>query len=263
MNIAAGATLAVALAACGPGGRIGLAPPRAADPSAAERAYLPPPSIQSATALTGGRVLLAGHAAPGGRVRLATPAGQATVTPADKNGRWRIVLAPAPTVRLFGLSMIESGRTMQAEGYLAVTPPGAAAQLRAGAGARVLAAGGALRILAVDFDRKGGAAISGTGAPKTSLDLRVDGAEKGRTQTDGLGRFTLALDEPLSAGDHGLELDDAGARTQARIAVSPARPLSGGPFSAATAPSGWRIDWLTPGGGVQTTLLIATAASAP
>ncbi len=263
MNIAAGGALAAALAACGPGGRIGLAPPRAAAPSTAERAYLPPPSVQSATPLTGGRVLVAGHAAPGGRVRLATPAGQAAVAPADKNGRWRIVLAPAPAVRLFGLSMIESGRTMQAEGYLAVTPQGAAAQLRAGAGARVLTAGGALRILAVDFDRKGGAAISGTGAPKASLGLRVDGAEKGPAQTDGLGRFALALDEPLSPGEHLLVLDAAGARAKARIVVSPARPLSGGPFSAAAAPSGWRIDWLTPGGGVQTTLLIATAASAP
>ena len=168
----------------------------------------------------------------------------------------RIALAPAPTVRLFGLSMVEGGRTMQAEGYLAVTPGGAAAQLRAGAAARVLASGGAPRILAVDFDRKGGTALSGTGAPGTQVSVRVDGVEKGRTQADGHGRFALALDAPLAAGDRQLELDDAGARAQARIAVSPASALSGGPFSAAVAPSGWRIDWMTPGGGVQTTLLI-------
>ena len=263
LNIAACAALAAALAACGPGGRTDIAQPRAANPSAAERAYRPPPTVESATPLRGGRVLLVGRADPGARVRLATPAGQVAFTLADKGGRWRIVLAHAPTVRLFGLSMVEGGRTMQAEGYLAVTPKGAAAQLRAGAAARVLAAGGGPRILAVDFDRKGGTALSGTGAPEAKLSLRVDGGEKGRTQADGQGRFALALDEPLAAGDHQLELDEASARAQARIAVSPASALTGGPFLAAVTSSGWRIDWMTPGGGVQTTLLIGLPESAP
>lgn len=256
LNIAACVALAAALAACGPDGRTGIVQPRAAAASAAERAYRPPPAVESATPLTGGRVLLVGRAVAGARVRLATPAGQAVVTLADKDGRWRIVLASAPTVRLFGLSMIEGGRTMQAEGYLAVTPGGAAAQLRAGAAARVFASGGPLRILAVDFDRKGGTAVAGTGASRAGVSVRVDGVEKGRTQADGQGRFALALDEPLAAGDRQLELDEAGARAPTRIAVSPASALTGGPFSAAVSTSGWRIDWMTPGGGVQTTLLI-------
>ncbi|MGI8841854.1 MAG: hypothetical protein ACR2F8_13905 [Caulobacteraceae bacterium] len=262
MNIAAGAALAAAsLAGCGPGGRTGGAQASAADPAAAERAYRPPPAIEAAMPLAGGRTLLIGRADPGARVRLATPAGRAVTALADKGGHWRILLAPSSAVRLFGLSMIEGGRAMQAEGYLAVTPRGSAAQLRAGAAARVLAAGPGLRILAADFDRKGGTAVSGTAAPGADLSVRVDGAEKGRTRADGQGRFALALDEPLSLGDHQLEFAGAGSRAVARIAISPPAP-GAGPFSAALTPSGWRIDWLTPGGGTQTTLLIGVAEGA-
>ena len=43
------------------------------------------------------------------------------------------------------------------------------------------------------------------------------------------------------------------------IATSPAAPLVYGPVRADRTPMGWRIDWMTPGGGVQTTLLIGGA----
>jgi hypothetical protein len=249
----------LALAACRPGGQADIAQPRAPDSTAAERAYRAPPSADSATLVTGGRVLLAGRADARSRVRLATPAGQAVFAPAAANGRWRLVLGGSPQVRLFGLSMIEQGRAVQAEGYLVVTPQGAAAQLRAGSGARVLSHGGAPRILAVDFDRKGGTVVSGIGPAGATVSVGVDGTQRGRTQADGAGRFALALDEPLSGGDHALEVDGAGVNARARVSVSPAAPPAGGPFLAALTPWGWRIDWMTPGGGVQTTLLIAPA----
>ncbi|MEO8925518.1 MAG: hypothetical protein ABI306_00005, partial [Caulobacteraceae bacterium] len=175
--------------------------------------------------MTGGRVLLAGRAEAGSRVRLATPAGQAAFARADKNGCWRIVLATAPAVRLFGLSMIEGARTVQAEGYLALTQQGVAAQLRAGAGAEVLSAGGAPRILAVDFDHKGGTVVSGIATPGANLNLGVDGVQKGKVAADGAGRFALALDEPLSVGDHQLALNGAGLHTETRVSISPAEPL--------------------------------------
>ncbi|MEO8925671.1 MAG: hypothetical protein ABI306_00790, partial [Caulobacteraceae bacterium] len=70
------------------------------------------------------------------------------------------------------------------------------------------------------------------------------------------GRFALALDEPLSVGDHQLALNGAGLHTETRVSISPAEPLRQGPFRAQLTPSGWRIDWMTPGGGAQTTLLI-------
>ena len=177
---------------------------------------------------------------------------------ADRGGAWRAVLPAAARVRLLGLSMVEAGRTVQAEGYLAVTPQGLAAQLRAGAGALVMSRpGGVTRILAVDFDRKGGTVVSGVGTPKAGVNLRTDGVQRGQTTVNAAGQFALALNEPLAPGDHDVAVANAGVRDQIRVTVSPAAPLTGGPFAAARTPEGWRIDWMTPAGGVQTTVLIA------
>ncbi len=246
-----------ALGACNPGGRAGIGEARGAGRDASESAYRPPPSLTVAAWLPGGRVALAGRATAGSRVRIAAPGGDAVLARANGGGAWRAVLPGAPDVRLFGLSMIEAGRGVQAQGYLAVTPRGMAAQLRAGAGAVVMGAPpGIPRILAVDFDRKGGTVVSGMGPPMTALKVRIDGRERAEARVDGAGRFSLPLDEPLGPGAHELEVGQGGARDAARVAVSPAAPLTLAPFAAARALSGWRIDWMTPGGGVQTTLLI-------
>ncbi len=252
----------LALGACGPGGGSDIVQPRAPDSTAAERAYRDPPAVLSATPIKGGRILLIGRADAQARVRLATPAGPAVFAQSGANGLWRVVLGGAPRVRLFGLSMIAGGRALQAEGYLAITPQGAAARLRAGSGAQVLSKSGAQRLLAMDFDRKGGTVISGTGAPGAMVNVGVDGVQKGAIAADRAGRFALALDEPLSSGVHRLALDGGGDPAEALVAVSPAEPLAQGPFRATFTLSGWRIDWMTPGGGVQSTLLIASPQSA-
>ncbi|MBA3812355.1 MAG: hypothetical protein H0X27_12065 [Caulobacteraceae bacterium] len=183
---------------------------------------------------------------------------------ADGAGAWRAVLPASPVVRLFGLSMIEAGRPLQAQGYVAVTPEGSAAQLRAGAGAVVMGAPTREpRILAVDFDRKGGTVVSGAGPPMAAPKLRIDGRERGDVRTDAAGRFSLALNEPLAPGSHELEVGQGAPRDPVRAIVSPAESLTLAPFVAARTETGWRIDWMTPGGGVQTTLLIAPRGPAP
>jgi hypothetical protein len=66
----------------------------------------------------------------------------------------------------------------------------------------------------------------------------------------------LALNEPLRPGSHVLAATASkGAHADATLTVSPADPLAGGPFRATPAAGGWRVDWLTPGGGVQSTVL--------
>ncbi len=175
---------------------------------------------------------------------------------ADAKGAWRLVL-PAPTqVRLFGLSMIDDHQTIQAEGYLALTPRGEVAQLRAGAGARVFgprAAG--VRVLALDFDRKGGAVVSGTAPPGAALTVMVDGASRGAGPADDAGDYSVALNEPLSPGDHRLQVQGAGLSVESLITQSPAQPILDSPFRASALPNGWRIDWMTPAGGLQSTML--------
>ena len=223
-----------------------------------------PPSLISA-AIAGGGVTLTGRAAPASRVRLATPQGEALFTPAGADGAWRMTLPASTDLRLFGLSMQEADtrRTVQSEGYLAVSPDGAAAQLRAGAGAVVAARTPlGVRILAVDFDRQGGAVISGQAAPGVTIITRVDGVQRGQGPSDAQGRFSVSLSEPLGRGRHDIEAADGGNRTRAVAVVSPAPPLTQAPFRAERNPSGWRIDWMTPGGGVQTTLMIMTSEPA-
>ncbi|MDB5482710.1 MAG: hypothetical protein JWO83_3763 [Caulobacteraceae bacterium] len=229
----------------------------------AEATYRAPPVLTSANLLPGGRVRLTGLAGRGDRVRLASPAGQAAYAVAGADGVWSLVLAASAAPRLFGLAMIENGHSIQSEGYVAVTPRGSAAQLRAGAGAVVL---GDLRaepaILAVDFDSKGGTVVSGRAAPRAVVDLWVDGARRGRAATGPGGAFSLPLDEPLSFADHQLEVVEGARRADARPSLSPPAPLSAGPYRATLTPAAWRIDWITPGGGLQTTLLLARTGDA-
>jgi hypothetical protein len=44
---------------------------------------------------------------------------------------------------------------------------------------------------------------------------------------------------------------------EAEVAVTPPAPPKDAPYQAQVDPFGWRVDWVTPGGGAQTTLLPA------
>ena len=253
---AAGGLAAIGLvAACGPPGA-GATSGRATAPSLAERGYVMPPAVTAARREAGGGVLFSGTAAPGAKVRLASPAGAAVFAVADRSGIWRIALPGDAEVRLFGLSMPLAGRVVQAEGYLATVPGGLTAELRAGSGAVVLSRSRpAVAILAADFDDKGGAVISGLAPAGASVTLTIDGTARGGVVADVGGRFMVPLNEPLKPGDHELEASVGTARAQRTLGVSVAARPSGGPFRAGPAAGGWRIDWLTPGGGVQSTVL--------
>jgi hypothetical protein len=135
------------------------------------------------------------------------------------------------------------------------------ALLRAGSGAYRLAdASRSPRILAVDVDRGGGAVVSGVAMPGAGLGVRVDRASRGNGKADDDGRFFLPLTEELSPGAHDIQVSGEGGEQQITIAISPAQPLKTGPVRADRTPMGWRIDWMTPGGGVQTTLVIGGEA---
>lgn len=225
-----------------------------------EASYRIPPVLDLARPLSDGRVVLRGRARPGDAVRLATSAGEVLNTRADQGGVWTVIAPSSAKVRLFGLSMTGAGRAVQAQGYIAITPGGEAVQLRAGAGALVLGGPATrLRILAVDFDRQGGAVVSGVGDPGVEVEVGVDGLGRGHARINARHRFEIALNEPLSPGEHELSLSAVGRPVQSRetITASTGEPPAGQAFAATPDPGGWRIDWLTPGGGIQTTLLIA------
>ncbi len=221
-----------------------------------EAAYRPPPEATFSQRQAGGLVVLGGTADPGTRVRLSSPGGALTPALASGRGAWRARLPASDQVRLFGLAAIDHGRTIQSDGYLAVTPGGQSAQLRAGAGAKVIGAKGPLRILSIDFDRKGGVVISGIGPARATVSVRADGAPRGRVLADAAGRFSFPFDEPLTPGPHALEAVDGASRSVANVSLIPPAPLTAGPYRATRETDGWRIEWLTPGGGAQATLLL-------
>ena len=245
---------AIAVFGCGrTGGRVSHPPSQAIN---AETGYTAPPAASASAVVGGGRVEILGEAPPGARVRLASPTGQALFAETDAGGIWRIVVPPAAEVRLFGLSAPVEGRMVQAEGYLALAPGGRLIQLRAGSGAqclRPLAPG--LALLAADFDRKGVVVLSGRAAPGAQVAIAVDGRAKGSALAQADGRFMVAFNEPLAPGPHVLAAGFGGARAEEPLDVVPAAPLAPGPFRAERADNGWRIDWLTPGGGVQSTVI--------
>ncbi|MFT4254201.1 MAG: hypothetical protein QM608_17175, partial [Caulobacter sp.] len=195
---------------------------------------------------------------PGAAVRLGSPTGQAVSAEADAAGLWRAVLPGAAEPRLFGLSMTREGRTVQAEGYVFVSPEGGVALLRAGGGSEPLSGpSDSPRILAIDYDRQGGAVISGVGRPGAGFGVRVDRATQAEGKVDAQGRFSLSLASPLKAGEHTVQVAGEGGENLVRLEVSSPAPLTGGPLHAERFEGGWRADWMTPGGGVQTTVLFS------
>lgn len=251
------ATLIVAslsLAACGDGSPPAIVS-QAPAPVAASAAYLAPPSVTSAR-LDGGQIVLAGIAPASSRVRLATPEGQAVFAEADGKGAWTVALPAAPEARIFGLSAAAGQRTAQGEGYLLLIPTGEAVMLRAGAGAIRVGRDGRSGVDAVDFDREGGAVVSGRAPANAELRIHIDGDQTAEGRADARGHYAVALAQPISAGRHQIDVFGDAAENSVTIDAQPAAPISSGPFRSTAVEGAVRIDWMTPGGGVQSTLLL-------
>lgn len=249
--------LLVGLAACGPGAPI--APAKADKPDSAEAGYVAPPVVEAARKAANG-ISLSGRGAPDSDLRLGSPTGEAVMGRVDAVGQWTATVPNEPGVRLFGLSTTHKGRTVRAEGYVMVADGGDVALLRAGAGAvRLAEASSSPRILTVDVDRGGGAVVSGVAAPGAGLNVRVDRITQGGARADDNGRFFISLRGLLSPGVHDIQVAGEGGETAVSVATSPAAPLTDGPVRAERAANGWRVDWMTPGGGVQSTYLIGDA----
>ena len=227
----------------------------------ADLGYVTPPSVTS-VARVGSVLNLEGRASPTARVRLANPGGQAMEASADKDGQWRMTLEQKSEAAIYGLSQRVGGRTLQAEGYVLVTPAGQAVLLRAGAGALSIGAAPRVGLTAIDVDRDGGAVVSGRTTVGGFVGARVDGRPVGDGKADAAGRFSLSLTGPLAPGRHGLKVVGDGLNQVLSIDATPAAPLRDGPFRAKLDLAGLRVDWMTPGGGVQTTLILTQVPEA-
>lgn len=238
------------LAGCGPRPAPSAAP---ASETETHAAYLTPPAVTDIV-LIGGQMLMSGTAAAHARVRLATPTGETNLATANGAGLWRLA-APAQTrTALYGLSQSLGDQTVQAEGYVMVTPAGAGFLLRAGAGAVRLGRPVQQGVTAVDFDREGAAVVSGRAPAGASLSAWVDGRRAAEGRADETGAFSLSLNAPLRDGSHDVKVFGESIDSRITFSATQAQPLVGGPFRAAPTAGGVRVDWITPGGGVQSTV---------
>jgi hypothetical protein len=226
--------------------------------AAMEARYLAPPAPDTVR-LDASGVVLSGSAPAGGKVRLAEPTGKAVFAPVDRQGRWTLPLGPSAEPRIYGLSATVDGRTSQAEGYVLVTPRGEAAILRAGGAAVRIDSAPGPSVRSVDFDAGGALQVACAAPPGATVILRVDGRQVAEGRADAEGRYAASLpaagQPPVRPGQHQLELAGDGFSDRVPLMLSPAAPLAAGPLRSQLTPAGLRLDWMTPGGGVQSTLL--------
>jgi hypothetical protein len=253
------AALILAAAACGrsaPWSTKAGGPTASAD--ASNSGYREPPQVRRAARDPDGAVVFSGVALPGASVRLASPDGRQAGAVADSAGAWSLA-APPGGPAIYGLSQEAGGRRDQAQGYLAVLPYGepAGAELRSGAGAVSLApATGKPTIAAIDFDGTGAAVVSGWALANQPLRVLVDGVSVDEGAAGRDGRFFLSLPKPLASGLRKLQIAGPDGGTEVSIDIGPA-PAFAGVMRASRHGSSWRLDWITPSGGVQSTVLFS------
>ncbi len=241
--------------------------PRAAAPEAAplQTDYAAPPELTGAVRDSTGAITLSGTGKADAKVRLASPDRSAQTTAVSPEGVWTLSAPAAGDVRLYSLSQDVSGRTLRARGYVATGPSPAAPAvvLRPGTAAEPLSGrDGVLRLSAMDFDRSGASVAAGTARPGDPVRVQLDGVDAGAGQTNARGVFRAPLTQTVYPGAHTLTVISPRGQTSAAFTAAPAGPLPKPPFKAARSNGAWRIDWMTPGGGVQTTIIFDPAEAA-
>lgn len=227
--------------------------------------FLAPPLPSSAVRLAGGEVEIVGRAPARAVVTLRNPDGQAVDASAGADGSWVVHLPASAAPRLFALSAALGDRRLKGEGALLQAPAPAppAMLLRAGAASLTLGeADGALSLDVFDFDGAGGLAIAGRAPPQAGLRLTLDGRPAIAGQADAKGRFALmAVQGDLQPGRHALHLEAAGRAVDAVVDATPSSAAPGKPYQVRPVEGGWRVDWATPGGGSQSSVIFAIGAS--
>jgi len=86
--------------------------------------------------------------------------------------------------------------------------------------------------------------------------VQVNGRRSGDGRTDASGRFEIRLDGPVATGESRLRIFGDGLNRETVLRLSAPAPLEARPVRAIPDGTGLRIDWRTPGGGIQTTQIL-------
>ena len=231
--------------------------PTVTDPDAAMRAagYARAPVITGIEQAGSDMVVVTGDTIPNARVRFAYGDQRAIGVTADSKGRFRAELPIGTQGGIYDLSAGDLGRLMHADGRLFIPPgmPQKAILMRPGAPSFPVVPH-ASQLLVADYDSAGAFALAGRVTPKTAVNLVVDGVRV-RQMSDDTGYFSAIMQIPSPTqgavvADVSVQVGDTSwTRT---ISVTSA---TGEGDRITAIPKGWRVDWMLPGGGIQTTLV--------
>lgn len=236
----------------------GQAPPTAPEEHARASVYVPPPTVLAVEAEGGGSVVIRGRAAPDERVRLIEMDGTAHGVTAGADGRFSLAMpSPRPTDRLISLNAQRTGQSVSSDGWLfsPATAPERAVMLRPGGPSRPV--GSAPLLATLDIDAGGGAALGGAATPGQELQVRINGANRGRPVSGPDGVWTLVLGSPLAAGEQRIQV--IGPESQVDRTITPLFVRPGASLESATVQGAIRVAWALPGGGAQTTYILQDA----
>jgi hypothetical protein len=217
--------------------------------------YIRAPEILKVTIGGNGVVKISGVARPDGRVRLTSRQGQAFGVTANTRGEFEAELPNDVNGNLYDLSMEDSGRLMKAEGRLFVPTgqPERAVFMRSGYPSLPLSPHAPL-LAVVDYDGLGGVAVAGRTKAGAVVALGVNGADVARVKADEAGLYSaiLPLRQSLVGQAVMLTAQSEGA-VDARTVELQAEP--GEMDSIQPTEAAWKVHWLLPGGGSQTTMV--------
>jgi len=235
-----------------------------ADLQSAQVGYLQAPRL-TATTLLDRSFSVKGVAAKGARIRLSSPEGQAFGTTADDQGVWQIDVprnaAGPQQALLFGLSEDIEGRIIQAEFYVALLPDPQVpvVLLRAGTGAQTLFHGASFAITTADFDGAGALTVSGFAPAGKPIKASLNGSATIESFAGQDGRFSVGLPSSAPTVMRQIQILSGMDQRTLRVDVSAHRLPAGTLADTTRLASGWRIDWTTPSGGIQTTFVQSPA----
>jgi hypothetical protein len=223
------------------------------------------PTVESA-ARKGDTVVVTGRSDPEAIVRISSPEGQSWGATATPEGQWSFILPLGSSPRMFALTAEKSARPLRAESAIVILPAPALTLVlaRAGYGAQSVDKPIATPVIvALDYDQGGGAMVSGLARAGSTVRLLVDDAPTGDSRADALGRFVVAsTGKPLTEGEHRLRIETVDGPAVVDAVVSRPERDPAKVYVARHEGVGWRLDWRTAGGGVQSTLVLDSAAQA-
>jgi len=176
-----------------------------------------------------GRLVAAGRAEPGARVRLLDDGVVVAATPADSRGEWVMVPddALAPGDRQLSLeaeladgTVVASSQSVavsvpedtQMEALVVMQSPDEPSRVLQGPG--VVSQGGTLTLDIIDYADDGTVIFSGQAPAPAAVRVYVDNAPVGEAMADAQGRWHVTATRPIAPGVHEVRIDQVDAQGQ-------------------------------------------------